>query len=88
MPFKQLVPYPDAVLSNVGPWPSIPAVLGHQGGWDEILLIVGPIVVVVALLWVAKRRVTAAGPPAAPAQDSDTRSMPAPTDRSRPTKSS
>ena len=33
------------------------AVLAHQGGWDEILLIAGPIVVIVGLLWVAKRRV-------------------------------
>lgn len=33
------------------------AMLAHQGGWDEILLVVGPIVVVVALLRLAKRRV-------------------------------
>jgi hypothetical protein len=31
--------------------------LAHQGGWDEILLIAGPIIVIVALLWLAKRRV-------------------------------
>lgn len=31
--------------------------LAHQGGWDEVLLIVGPMLVVVALLWLAKRRV-------------------------------
>ncbi len=31
--------------------------LAHQGGWDEALLIGGPILVIVALLWVAKRRV-------------------------------
>jgi hypothetical protein len=31
--------------------------LAHQGGWDEILLIAGPIVIIMALLWVAKRRV-------------------------------
>lgn len=31
--------------------------LGHQGGWDEILLILGPMLVVVALLRLAKRRV-------------------------------
>jgi hypothetical protein len=34
-----------------------PMLLAHQGGWDEILLIAGPIVVIVALLWLAKRRV-------------------------------
>lgn len=33
------------------------AVLAHQGGWDEILLVVGPIVLVVALLALARRRV-------------------------------
>jgi hypothetical protein len=33
------------------------ALLAHQGGWDEILLVIGPIAVVVALLNIAKRRV-------------------------------
>lgn len=46
-------------------------VLAHQGGWDEILLIVGPMAVVVLLLRLAKRRVdrTAAqmSPPSDPA---------------------
>ena len=32
-------------------------VLAHQGGWDEILLIIGPMAVVVLLLRLAKRRV-------------------------------
>jgi hypothetical protein len=31
--------------------------LAHQGGWDEALLIGGPIVVIIGLLWLAKRRV-------------------------------
>lgn len=31
--------------------------LAHQGGWDEILLIVGPMAVVVMLLRLARRRV-------------------------------
>ena len=31
--------------------------LAHQGGWDEILLIAGPIVIIIGLLWLAKRRV-------------------------------
>lgn len=31
--------------------------LAHQGGWDEILLVVGPIAAVAGLLWIAKRRV-------------------------------
>ena len=29
----------------------------HQGGWDEILLVLGPIILVGGLLWLAKRRV-------------------------------
>ncbi len=33
------------------------AVLAHQGGWDEILLIAGPIVVIVGLLMLARKRV-------------------------------
>jgi hypothetical protein len=31
--------------------------LAHQGGWDEALLIGGPILVIIGLLWLAKRRV-------------------------------
>ena len=30
--------------------------LAHQGGWDEILLVAGPIVVIVLVLWQATRR--------------------------------
>ncbi len=33
------------------------AVLAHQGGWDEILLVLGPILVIAGLLMLAKRRV-------------------------------
>jgi len=36
---------------------SSPVLLAHQGGWDEILLIGGPIVIIIGLLWLAKRRV-------------------------------
>ncbi len=35
------------------------AVIAHQGGWDEILLIGVPILLIVGALWVAKRRVEA-----------------------------
>lgn len=35
------------------------AVLAHQGGWDEALLVAVPIVVIIAVLAVAKRRVDA-----------------------------
>lgn len=31
-------------------------VLAHQGGWDEILLVVGPIAILGGLLWLANRR--------------------------------
>jgi hypothetical protein len=43
-----------------------PLLLAHQGGWDEILLIAGPILVIVGLLWLAKRRVDAAHDPQVP----------------------
>ena len=35
------------------------ALVAHQGGWDEILLVAGPIVVIIAVLAIAKRRVDA-----------------------------
>lgn len=41
-------------------------VLAHQGGWDEILLVVGPILVIVGLLRLAKRRVDSNHPPPPP----------------------
>ena len=30
--------------------------LAHQGGWDEILMVAGPVLVFVYLLWLARRR--------------------------------
>jgi hypothetical protein len=39
---------------------AVPVVFAHQGGWDEALLIGGPILAIVGLLWLAKRRVDAA----------------------------
>jgi hypothetical protein len=48
-------------------------VLAHQGGWDEILLVAGPVLVVVGLLWLAKSRVDkvkqAPAEPVEPADD-------------------
>lgn len=35
------------------------ALLAHQGGWDEILLVAGPVVLIIAALAVVKRRVDA-----------------------------
>jgi len=34
-------------------------VLGHQGGWDEVLLILTPIALFAGLLWLANRRADA-----------------------------
>ncbi len=45
--------------------------LAHQGGWDEILLVLGPILVIAGLLMLAKRRVAKAQPPEAPQPPSD-----------------
>lgn len=30
--------------------------LAHQGGWDEILLVAGPVAILAGLLWLANRR--------------------------------
>ena len=40
-------------------------VLAHQGGWDEMLFVALPIVVIIALLALAKRRVDRAAVDAA-----------------------
>ena len=34
-------------------------VLAHEGGWDEILMVAGPLAVIAVLLWLANRRVSA-----------------------------
>lgn len=39
---------------------AVSAIIAHQGGWDEALLIGTPILVIIGLLWLAKRRVDAA----------------------------
>ena len=41
----------------VAPEINVAYVLAHQGGWDELLLIAIPIVIVVGLLAMVKRRV-------------------------------
>ena len=33
--------------------------IAHEGGWDEILLVGGPLAVIAVLLWIANRRVAA-----------------------------
>ncbi len=37
-----------------------PALLAHQGGWDEILMVLGPILVFWLILRAARRRAEAA----------------------------
>ncbi|MFM8562349.1 MAG: hypothetical protein ACKOCE_00480 [Acidimicrobiia bacterium] len=37
----------------------IGALLAHQGGWDEILMVAGPIAIIVGLLAVVRRRLGA-----------------------------
>jgi hypothetical protein len=39
------------------------SVVAHQGGWDEVLLVLIPIGVIVALLAIAKRRADRLRPP-------------------------
>jgi hypothetical protein len=41
-------------------------IYGHQGGWDEVLLVLVPIAVMVALLAVAKRRAERGAPVVGP----------------------
>lgn len=45
--------------------------VAHQGGWDEILLVAGPIAVIVGLLAIVKRRIDARFTAAALDQASD-----------------
>jgi hypothetical protein len=40
--------------------------LAHQGGWDEILLVLVPISIIVALLGIARQRAQRHGPPPEP----------------------
>ncbi len=39
--------------------PLVTALLAHQGGWDEAILVAAPIVVIVAVVAIVKRRVDA-----------------------------
>jgi hypothetical protein len=48
------------------------AVLAHQGGWDEILLVLGPIAIIIGLLMLARKRVDAANDKAKAKGTSDT----------------
>ena len=37
-------------------------VLAHQGGWDEALLVAGPVLLFAGIVWHAKRRAVRAAP--------------------------
>ena len=60
---------------------AIQAILAHEGGWDEFLLVGGPIAVIIGLLFLAKRRVDAIAP-------DGTKRPNDPTKPSKPSKSS
>ena len=51
--------FPGSVRS-LGHVEILAAIVAHQGGWDEILLVLLPVAVVGWLLWLAKRRVSRA----------------------------
>ena len=40
-------------------FPGVDPLIAHQGGWDEILMVLGPLAVVGGLLWLANKRVAA-----------------------------
>ena len=55
----------------------IDAILAHQGGWDEMLLVAAPIAVFVLLLRFANRRAAKLGDTTAPTSES---AVPSPLD--------
>jgi hypothetical protein len=46
-------------------------IFAHQGGWDEMLMVLGPILVIVLLLRVARNRATKASAAAEPGDEPD-----------------
>ena len=42
---------------------ALASLLAHQGGWDEMLFVIGPIVLIIGILAIVKRRVDRMGPP-------------------------
>ena len=49
-------PLTSLVVGHIGGPGAIPLVLAHQGGWDEILMVLVPVSLFAALLYVANRR--------------------------------
>ena len=60
----------------------MPALLAHQGGWDEMLMVAVPIIAIVMLLRVARRRAGRAEPDEGAAEEPATADQAeAPTDQ-------
>ena len=49
--------------------PPLPLLTAHQGGWDEIALVAGPLALVAGILWLADRRARRMGGPTDPDAD-------------------
>ena len=49
--------------------PPLPLLTAHQGGWDEIALVAGPLALVAGILWLADRRARRMGGPSEPDPD-------------------
>ena len=47
------------LVSTASETPDLFPLLAHQGGWDEILLVAAPLVLIACLLYIANRRVDA-----------------------------
>jgi len=62
--------------------------LAHQGGWDEILLVLAPITVIALLVRIVQRRAEHTQRVGAEAGQSSERSIDAPNDPNFPTRSS
>lgn len=45
-------------MATLGGRLPIPALVAHQGGWDEILLVAGPILVILGVLVLARQRIS------------------------------
>ena len=43
--------------------------LAHQGGWDEFLMVAGPLLFLSLVVWLAARRFKSAEPESLPAQN-------------------
>ncbi len=54
---------------------TLAGLVAHQGGWDEVLLVGAPILLIVGLLAIAKRRVDAHGARSVDLPSDDTRDV-------------